>query len=101
MVPKNVLGVESKKAEEGFATRTMAAVVPNVPDVVTFNSDVEKTQELFETLREAGVVPCGETLSSMMDACTACMRPSGVTFSSLVDARAKQGASKNAEDTFG
>ncbi len=60
-------------------TRRTAGAVPNAPDFRTFKSleTLEKTQELFETIREAGAYPNGVTLSSWFDAIGV---PSGVPF---------------------
>ncbi len=65
-----------------------AGVVPNVPDVATFNSmdfkkaeevfektmyqpfSIKKVEEIFEWMREAGMVLNGVTFSNLIHACT-------------------------------
>ncbi len=61
--------------KEAFVTVRAAGVVPNVPDVVTFNSleTFEKMHQIFETVKEAGMGPNGVTFGNLIDACTAGM----------------------------
>ncbi len=66
---------EIRSVEETFEKMKPADVVPNV----TTSNKVRDGVEIFETVREGGMVL------------------SGVTFSSLVDACTKHGETKNAE----
>jgi hypothetical protein len=65
----------SMEAEEVFVTMRTDGVVQNVTDVVTFKSleTLEKIQELFETMREASMVPkgpLGEAIAVSSGCCT-------------------------------